>query len=340
MRRIHSVLLSFFIATSISARKTTDVTVLQWNVWQEGSVVPGGLEAIVDEIARLRPDFVTFSEVRNYNNTDFSQRITEALKQRGETYYGFYSYDSGLLSRYPIEENITVFPENKDHGSIYKLTTRIGKRPVSVYTAHLDYQDCAYYDVRGYDGNNWKPTTPPSDAATVIALSDRSWRDNAIDIFLNEARHDIAAGHVVIIGGDFNEPSHQDWICTTAQLYDHRGLVVPWTVTTKLAESGFHDAYRTFFPDVVKYPGFTYPSANPLVDISRLTWAPEADERERIDYVWFKGEGVSVVDAKIFGPDSSICRSQVVKDDSSDPFITPSGVWPTDHKGVWIKLRF
>lgn len=136
MRRIHSVLLSFFIATSISARKSTEVTVLQWNVWQEGSVVPGGFEAIVDEIARLRPDFVTFSEVRNYNNTDFSQRITEALKQRGETYYGFYSYDSGLLSRYPIEENITVFPENKDHGSIYKLTTRIGKRP-SAFIPHI-----------------------------------------------------------------------------------------------------------------------------------------------------------------------------------------------------------
>lgn len=340
MKRIHSVLLSFFIATSISARKSTEVTVLQWNVWQEGSVVPGGFEAIADEIARLRPDFVTFSEVRNYNNTDFSQRITEALKQRGETYYGFYSYDSGLLSRYPIEESITVFPENKDHGSIYKLTTHVGKRPVSVYTAHLDYQDCAYYNVRGYDGNNWKPTTPPSDAGSVIALSDRSWRDNAIDIFLNEARHDIAAGHVVIIGGDFNEPSHQDWTSATSQLYDHRDLVVPWTVTTKLAEAGFHDAYRTCFPDVVKYPGFTYPSANPLVPINRLTWAPEADERERIDYVWFKGKGVSVVDAKIFGPDSCICRSQMVKDDSSDPFITPSGVWPTDHKGVWVQLRF
>ena len=37
---------------------------------QEGTMVPGGYEAIVDEIIRLRPDFVTLSEVRNYNNTN------------------------------------------------------------------------------------------------------------------------------------------------------------------------------------------------------------------------------------------------------------------------------
>lgn len=40
----------------------TELKVLQWNIWQEGTMVPGGYEAIVSEIARLEPDFVTFSE--------------------------------------------------------------------------------------------------------------------------------------------------------------------------------------------------------------------------------------------------------------------------------------
>ena len=30
-------------------------TVLQWNIWQEGTVVPDGYDAIVDEIVRLKP---------------------------------------------------------------------------------------------------------------------------------------------------------------------------------------------------------------------------------------------------------------------------------------------
>lgn len=322
------------------AKTPREITVLQWNIWQEGSVVAGGFDAIADEVARLKPDFVTFSEVRNYNGTDFSARIVEALRERGETYYSFYSYDTGLISRHPIKEHVTVFPENKDHGSVYKLTTAIGRQTVSVYTAHLDYQDCAYYNVRGYDGNTWKPTAIPGNAEEVVRLSDRSWRNEAMQILLNEARHDEAAGHIVIIGGDFNEPSHLDWTASTAHLYDHHGLVIPWTVSTMLEKAGYHDAYRTLYPDVLRYPGFTYPSQNTGVAIEKLTWAPESDERERIDFIHYKGKNVRVTDAKIFGPDSSICRSKEVPDTLGDPFIKPLGTWPTDHKGLWVKLRY
>ena len=63
----------------------------------------GGYEAIADEIARLKPDFVTFSEVRNYHDTRFCDRIVRSLAERGETYYSFYSYDSDLLSRHPSQ---------------------------------------------------------------------------------------------------------------------------------------------------------------------------------------------------------------------------------------------
>ena len=61
----------------------TEFTVLQWNIWQEGTMVPGGYDAIVDEIERLRPDFVTFSEVRNYHGTRFCDRIVASLRERG-----------------------------------------------------------------------------------------------------------------------------------------------------------------------------------------------------------------------------------------------------------------
>ena len=49
----------------VSSKKAGEFTVLQWNIWQEGTSVPGGYEAIINEIVRLKPDFVTFSEVRN-----------------------------------------------------------------------------------------------------------------------------------------------------------------------------------------------------------------------------------------------------------------------------------
>ena len=37
------------------SQKSNEFTVLQWNVWQEGTMVPGGYDAIVNEIVRLKP---------------------------------------------------------------------------------------------------------------------------------------------------------------------------------------------------------------------------------------------------------------------------------------------
>ena len=44
-------------------------------------LLKGGFDAIVNEIDRLRPDFITLSEVRNYRNTDFTARFGERIAQ-------------------------------------------------------------------------------------------------------------------------------------------------------------------------------------------------------------------------------------------------------------------
>ena len=329
------LLLAAFIG--VKAQESDEFTVLQWNIWQEGTKVKGGYDAIVNEIVRLKPDFVTFSEVRNYNNTRFCDRIVESLRQKGETYYSFYSYDSGLLSRHPITDSLTVFPEKDDHGSIYKMTSRVKGHKIAVYTAHLDYLSDAYYNVRGYDGSTWKKIPVPQTVLEVLQLNDASQRDDAIRCFIAEARKDIAEGTIVILGGDFNEPSHLDWIREAKDLYDHNGLILPWTVPLLLDNAGFVDTYRTLYPDVLKYPGFTFPIDNPLVPVEQLTWAPEADERDRIDYVfYYPHPAISLKDAVIFGPKGSIVNSKRVPNESDDKYLLPEGVWPTDHKGVLV----
>ena len=58
-----------------SCHKTETFKVLQFNIWQEGTVVKGGFEALADEIVRSNADFVTLSEVRNYRNTRFCDLI-------------------------------------------------------------------------------------------------------------------------------------------------------------------------------------------------------------------------------------------------------------------------
>ena len=117
------MLLAAFVCTATAqknaqgvAKRAVQFTVLQWNIWQEGTLIPGGFEAIVGELQNLQPDFVTLSEVRNYNDVDFTHRLCQALKEKGLTYYSFRSKDSGLLSKHPIIDWRPIFPENRDHG--------------------------------------------------------------------------------------------------------------------------------------------------------------------------------------------------------------------------------
>lgn len=318
-----------------SCQKTETVKVLQFNIWQEGTVVENGFNAVADEIVRSDADFVTLSEVRNYHNTRFCDRIIEALKERGQTYYSFYTEDSGLLSRYPITDSSTVYPLNDDRGSIYRLVAKKGNQEFAVYTAHLDYRNCAYYDARGYDGNNWEKIEPVSDLDSILVLNRASVRDDAIAHFVSTAEKDKAAGRIVILGGDFNEPSHLDWTEATKDMRDHYGLVVPWDVSIILEKAGYKDAYREKYPDPVTHPGFTCPADCPDIDLKKLVWSPEADDRDRIDFIMYSPfEGLTLTDMTIVGPKGDILRGERATEKTADPIIAPLGTWPTDHKAV------
>ncbi len=315
--------------------RTDYLSVLQFNIWQEGTQVPGGYEAIAEQIIASGADLVTLSEVRNYHNTRFCDRIVETLKQKGETFYSFYSYDSGILSRYPITDSVTVYPLNNDHGSVYKAIVNVKGKEIAIYTAHLDYLNCTYYDIKGYSGTTWKKRTPLTDMDSILADNTASRRDDAIRAFLAEAAKDRAQNRIVIIGGDFNEPSLLDWTETTRNLYDRQGLTVPWTVSKLLLDAGYKDAYREVHPDPLKNPGITYPADCPGVPVNKLTWAPEADERERIDFIYYYPDtALQPETAIVWGPQGSIVRSQRVQEIEKTE-IGP-GVWPSDHKAVLV----
>ena len=339
-KHILVMLLMIVVAVAFGSCKPEakkNVSVLALNIWQEGTVVEDGYKAIVNEVARLEPDFVCLSEVRNYNNTRFCDRIVQSLKEKGLTYYSFFSDDSGLLSKYPISDSTTIFPLKNDHGTIYKLKTKVHGVPFAVYTAHLDYLNCAYYMPRGYCGNTWnKLEKPVVDKQEIESMNLASMRDDAIRNFIEDANKELEKGTTIILGGDFNEPSFKDWTEETKDLYDHNGLVFNWNVTAMLDENGFIDSYRELYPSAIKNPGFTYPSANKDKAIKDLTWAPDSDERERIDFIFYKTPGkLSLKSIKVVGPNTSINKSEVVVEETEDQFIEPLGVWPTDHKGVF-----
>lgn len=334
------VLLVFLVlAISFSGCAPTDqqeLKVLQLNIWQEGSMVPDGMGGIVAIIAQTSPDVVFLCEIRNYNDQKFMPRLLSALHEQGLNYYGkSLDMSVGILSKYKIENSQSAFTlENKSRPMI-KATITVNGQNVALYSAHLDYTHYECYLPRGYSGTTWeKIEAPVTDVAYIIEANRVAYRDEAIAAFIKDASTEIEKGNIVIMGGDFNEPSHLDWQENTKKLWDHNGIVIDWDCSMKLTEAGYKDSYREIYPDPVHYPGFTFPAANEDVDISKLTWAPEVDERDRIDFIYYYPvKGLKLKDAKIVGPSGSVYYGKMGPNDAEDEFIEPLDSWPTDHKG-------
>ena len=319
--------------------KSCELRVFQLNIWGDATVVPGAFDALTDEIARLDAHIVALCEVNNHHGVT-SERLVEALKRRGQTWYGASGRCTGVqgtdvcvLSKYPIEEVVTGL-STVPGGVDMKVRIDVEGRDVLLYPAHLDYTHYACYLPRGYDGVTWKKLpAPDGNPEAVLRMNRASTRVEAVAAFLEEVARERA--DLILLAGDFNEPSHLDWTDATCGMWDHNGCVVPWDCSVRLYDAGFRDVYRVLHPDPATHPGFTYPADNPATAVEKLTWAPDADERDRIDFIYYLPGGVFVPKrVEVVGPSSSIVRSERVRETGEDTFIEPLGVWPTDHKGV------
>ncbi|MBF5007026.1 IPTL-CTERM sorting domain-containing protein [Diaphorobacter caeni] len=318
--------------------KSTELKVLQFNVWLRGTGVgAGGPDMIADVIRDTGADVVTLSET----GQAYGVQLVNDLAKRG---YLFHSYgpdkDVGVVSRYPIIET-------SEFNRFSKAVINVNGTPVAVYSGHLAYQWYVCYLPRAYGGGTpagnptseygWNkiPTGPITDVPLILDLNEKSGRPESIRQFIADAKLERDKGRLVVMAGDFNEPSHLDWNEATKALYDHNGTVIPWQSTTLLEQAGYLDAYRVKFPNPVTHPGFTWPSDNPLKPTTSLTWAPDADERDRIDYVFYQPDArLALQGATVVGPRKSILRNQRVEETGEDPILEPLSDWPTDHKSV------
>lgn len=320
--------------------KPTTLRVLSYNIWFEGTAVPNGLDHVVETIRLNDANVIMLSEAGAATT-----EIAEALSTPEQPYYAAASGDAGIVSTSPILSEADL-PYAK------KAVLDVDGREVATYSAHLYYRNYATYLPRGYGGGVDEPSEfaeygwgklpygPVLDVDKILQVNEDSRRPEVVRRIISDAPRERALGRTVFLGGDFNEPSVCDWTDATASLFDHRGLTIPWQTTSLLRDSGYIDAYRATYPDPVTHPGFTWPSDNADKAVSDLTWAPEADERDRIDYAFHAdAPGVKLLGAGVVGPRSTIVRSERVIEDTDDNFLPIPAHWPSDHKAVLATYR-
>ena len=253
---------------------------------------------------------------------------------------------AGVISRYPIvDAGVVTVPGTQ--GGWMKAIVQVGDTQIVAYGGHLEYRYYATYLPRGYAGDvlaagfptewrGWnKLSAPVTDVPQILAANEASGRPAAASALTADMASERAAGRLTMMGADMNEPSALDWTEATANLYDHNGVVAPWQTTSILRDGGLVDAYRAQYPDPVTHPGFTWPADTPNVSVSQLAWAPEADERDRIDYIFFApDERLTLESTRIVGPKGDIVRGARALPVSDEEIFTPQTLWTSDHKGL------
>ncbi|RWZ46256.1 hypothetical protein ELQ90_15930 [Labedella phragmitis] len=311
----------------------SELSVLTFNLWHGGTQIDDGSQRIADIIAETDADVVFTPEKGSATG--------EIARLLGFSFVD--ATDTGVISRYPILDSATV------GGDWTKAVLDVNGTETAVYGGHLEYRWYANYLPRGYGGEirglpgeypvGWETwdqlAAPVTDVDEILRASNGSDRPEEAAAVAADAAAERAAGRLTILGGDFNEPSGEDWTEATADMFDHNGTVIEWPALQVLLDAGMVDSYREKYPDPVTHPGITWAIENPAFDPSVLTWTPEADERDRIDFVFYTpDERIALQDSLIVGPEGTIVRGEVVDKDSEDVILSPEGVWPSDHKAV------
>ncbi|MEG1700135.1 MAG: Ig-like domain-containing protein [Alistipes sp.] len=325
-------------------------TFLQLNLWEGLSNIDNGRTALYNQLIELKPDAASFCEFRSAYEADevLQEAIAALLKSTGIQYYASFRQDNGtrgLLTRHPILSTDPI----ADEGWFYRTVIDFYGQQMALYASHAYHAYYACYLPRGYgDGGtpyDWNklPNGPITDIEVILKREEISGRTLIAQHLIPEMKAQHDQGRLSVFGGDLNQPSHLDWTEATKDRYEHNGCVVAWPISTLCYAAGIRDAYRTVYPNPVTHPGVTWPVSNK--DAKKVTqWAAEADERDRIDFVYYLPEDkFAVQKAQIVGPSAMISKSQVVEDtfvNKTEELITPTNnTWPTDHRGLLITFE-
>jgi exonuclease III len=258
------------------------LTVMSWNIWHGGrhNGIEKGIAQTITAIRESGADMVCMQET--YGS---GPAISDAL---GTLFY-YRSSNLSVHSKYPIVDTYDLYQPFRFGGVRVKMGTQL----LDVFSLWIHYLPSI---------SKLYPLEPVS----TIILEENKTRGKEVKEILAELKKvSISEDIPMIIGGDFNSPSHLDWGEDMKAF--HHDYTIKWPVSTSMFEEGFIDSFREMA---------TVPKYN-----LGYTWSPRFHEslQQRIDYLYYKG-GLKCIDSYVKGYTYS--------------------EWPSDHAAIVAKYRF
>lgn len=279
-----------------SAQDPPALGVMSFNVWTaEGS--SSGRAGIVAAVQAGNADIVGFQEMGG----GAGSTVADSLGM-------FYDNGSQIATSYRILDT------SYSHGVRVELAPG---HEAYVFNVHLQHYFYGPYQLAGIpyvNGPLYDPDNPADLAAVVQDQIDS--RGGAIASVLAEMQQALASGLPMFLTGDFNEASHLDWTAAADTAGVH-SAEVPWPTSIAVQNAGLSDSYRVVHPDEVADPGNTW---SPVYGPDYVN-SGVLEPQDRIDIVYYAGQGVTPISSNTVGPSDGISDIAV-------------GGFPSDHRGV------
>jgi endonuclease/exonuclease/phosphatase family metal-dependent hydrolase len=291
--RLVALLLIFGFSQLAVASHAQRLKVMEFNVEYGGERID--FNQVIVAIRAADPDIV-FLEEADFN----TQKVSDAL---GGT-HPYFDPGMQIVSRYPLYE-----PHNSRQA--YTFAEVAPGKVVVLANAHLDSIKYGPFKMK----KQWK--------AKRLEKAEVKVRLSNLDRHFKLLPKLAADGFPVIVGGDFNTPSHLDYTDDNVAAMklvrgDENVYVFDWPVSKAFEAAGFTDSYRAVHPDPVAKPGVTWWAAKPF---DPGGYNPHTAIVDRIDFLYTAGP-------------SKVIDSSVVGEPGSDAEIVIPDPWPSDHRAL------
>uniref|UniRef100_A0A915IU04 Endonuclease/exonuclease/phosphatase domain-containing protein n=1 Tax=Romanomermis culicivorax TaxID=13658 RepID=A0A915IU04_ROMCU len=295
-----------------------------------GADVKHGLRKIAKHVKFVQPDVLGLQEV---TNDSLLESLIDLLKP-------VYKKCSNSSSKSPILTRLQVL-KSFDHTFWWcsGCKVRMSKRKnVNIWNVHLDHKNyhpyvaCAnkppktekllFKASRDLFRNEYDLNLPPSNSA--VRLRQMIKLSKSINFRSNLRHRNLEP---IIVMGDFNSPSHQDW--TRQNKRANCGWAFRWPVTSYLTRLGFKDSFREIYPSPEMKPGVTW---SPLHKKS-VTKGLIEEPQSRIDFIFYStSQSVQKPSFSLRPATSLVYHGYSPVQDK--PFYKKND-WPSDHSALY-----
>lgn len=291
--------------------------VVAWNVLHGSNDVDDGPEKTLAVIRAAAPDVVLMQE--SYDIDGERPKLGKWLSEQLD--WNYHQAESPhLCVLTPLKMDATFF-HHQWHGLGALLTDEQGRKLVA-WSIWLDYRAFITYELRD------NPSM--TDEQLLAAEDERSARLPQVTSLLEhiEGEGHLASDVPVIVGGDWNTPSHLDWTIDTARVFKRRRpLDLP--VSIAMHDAGFMDTFREVHPDPVQHPGITW---SPMFRMS----GDSEQGFDRIDRIYLKNPD-RPVGAWALHPVAASVLPNPWEDDGIE---VRDRLFPSDHGAVVVDMEW